>query len=623
MANEPQVEIVETDVLVVGGGMSGTGAAYEAAYWAKAKGQRVVLVEKAAIERSGAVAQGLSAINMYLGMRWGENVPDDFVHYVRNETMGLAREDLSYDIARHVDATVHMFEDWGLPFFKNAEGRYVREGRWQVMIHGESYKPIVAEAAKLALGDGNLFERVFVSHLLTDANDPNKIAGAIGFSVREYKVYVFKAKAVICTSGGAVNVWRPHAVGEGMGRAWYTVFNNGSVYALPSMAGAEMTQMEHRLVQARFKDGYGPVGMWFLMFKAKAKNAFGEEYEITRADELQKYAPYGTSRPIPSPLRNHLMMLDIQAGKGPIYMRTDEAMQAMMEGKSPQERRTIESDAWEDFLDMTISQALLWASMNIDPAKTPSELVLTEPYIMGSHATGSGAWVSGPEDVSPSEYFWGYNRMTTVQGLFAAGDGAGGSPHKFSSGSYTEGRLAAKGAVAFVVDNPAAPNIDQGQVDKIVHDLYEPFRVYEQYKDATTREEINPNYFLPKMGLLRLQKIMDEYAGGYGSNYGVNGPTLERGLEHIQMMKEDFPRIAARNLHELLRVWETWHRLWCGEVHMRHLLERKETRWPGYYYRLDYPQIDDQNWHVFLNSRYDPATGAWEFKTKPYIPVVP
>ena len=188
---EPRTEVVECDVLIIGGGMAGCGAAYEAAHWAKVKGLRVVLVEKAAIERSGAVAMGLSAINMYLGMKWGENTPEDFVRYVRNETLGLSREDLTYDIARHVDATVHMFEEWGLPFFKNDEGRYVREGRWQIMIHGESYKPIVAEAAKSAIGDGNLYERVFVSHLLSDADDPNRIAGAVGFSVRENVIYMF------------------------------------------------------------------------------------------------------------------------------------------------------------------------------------------------------------------------------------------------------------------------------------------------------------------------------------------------------------------------------------------------------------------------------------------------
>jgi adenylylsulfate reductase subunit A len=389
--------------------------------------------------------------------------------------------------------------------------------------------------------------------------------------------------------------------------------------------GAEMTQMEHRVVVARFKDGYGPVGMWFLMFKAVAKNAYGEQYEITRADELKEWAPYGLVKPIPTPLRNHLMLNDLKAGKGPHYIRTDEALQRMFAEvqNDPRKIRQIESDAWEDFLDMTMSQALLWASENIDPAKTPSEIILTEPYLMGSHASACGAWVSGPEDIAPKEYFWGYNRMTTIRGLFAAGDGVGGSAHKFSSGSFTEGRLAGKGTVAYVADNPDAPNIDQDRVEAIKQALYKPYEILEKDRASTTREEISPHYLLPKQALLRLQKTMDEYAAGPGNYYITNEPTLLRGLELLRLFKEDLQKLAARDLHDLLRCWELWDRTWCAEAHLRHLLYRRETRWPGYYYRGDYPKLDEQNWKVFVNSRYDAATGEWQLAKKPYLPLIP
>jgi adenylylsulfate reductase subunit A len=621
---EPETEVVECDVLVVGGGMAGTGAAFEAAYWARQKGLRVVIVEKAAIERSGAVAMGLSAINCYMGMKNGENQPEDFVRYVRNDLMGLSREDLVYDIARHVDSSVHMFEEWGLPFFKNENGTYKREGRWQVMIHGESYKPIVAEAAKKAVGEGNVYERIFVSHLLLDANEPNKVAGAVGFSVREHKVYVFKSRTVICSAGGATNVFRPRATGEGLGRIWYAVWNTGSVYNLMLQAGAEMTQMEHRVVVARFKDGYGPVGMWFLLFKAISKNAYGEEIEKTRAHELAAWAPYGNARPIPTPLRNHLLLNDIKDGRGPHYIRTDEALQRMFKEvqNDPRKVREIEADGWEDFLDMTMSQALLWASENIDPAKTPSEIILTEPYLMGSHASACGAWVSGPEDVSPKDYFWGYNRMTTVRGLFAAGDGVGGSAHKFSSGSFTEGRLAGKAAVAYIADHSAPVNIDEDKVESIKAMLYMPYEVFEKHRGDTTAEEVNPNYLLPKQALLRLQKTMDEYCAGPGNYYITNEPTLNRGLELLKLYRQDLQKLAARDLHDLLRCWELWDRTWCSEAHLRHILFRQETRWPGYYYRGDYPKLDDENWKVFVNSRYDPTTGEWTMTKKPFHAVV-
>jgi adenylylsulfate reductase subunit A len=621
----PETEVVECDILICGGGMAGCGAAHEAAYWAKAKGLRVVMVEKAAVERSGAVAMGLSAINCYMGMKWGENQPEDFVHYVRQDLMGLSREDLVYDIARHVDSSVHMFEEWGLPIFKTADGRYKREGRWQVMIHGESYKPIVAEAAKKALGEQNIYERIFISHLLLDKNDSGRIAGAVGFSVRDPKIYVFKAKAVICAAGGATQVFRPHAVGEGLGRIWYAPWNTGSVYKLMIMAGAEMTQMEHRLVVARFKDGYGPVGMWFLLFKAVLKNAYGEEVEKKWADLLKEWLPYGGGKPIPTPLRNHQMIRDHLEGNGPHYLRTDEALQAMFAQvqNDPKKLREIESDAWEDFLDMTMSQALLWASENVDPAKVPSEVVLTEPYLMGSHASGTGAWVSGPEDIAPKEYFWGYNRMTTVRGLFAAGDGVGGSAHKFSSGSYTEGRLAGKAAVAYIYDNPQAVEAESDRVEEVKKALFAPLEVYEKTRPLTTRGQVNPDAFGPKQALLRLQKIMDEYCAGQGAGYITNAPTLKRGLELLHMLRDDLSRLAASDLHELLRAWEVWDRYYCAEAHMRHMLFREETRWPGYYYRGDFPKLDDANWKCFTVSRFDPEKSEWVLSKKPYVALIP
>jgi len=615
----PSTTTVECDILIIGGGMSGCGAAFEAKFWGR--DVRVVMVEKAAIERSGATGEGLSAINCYMGQRYGWNTPEDFVRYVVNDMMGLAREDLVYDVGRHVDASVHLLEEWGLPIWKKENGEYERIGRWQIPIHGESIKPITAEPARKALGEGNLYERVSITHLLTAANDPGRIAGAIGFGVRENRLYVFKAKAVIVTTGGASNVFRPRSTGEGLGRTWYSVFATGSAYGLMIPVGTEMTQMEHRFVPTRFKDGYGPVGMWFQYFHARVTNALGEDYTVTRADELKKYEPYGSAIPTPTPLRNHQMFLDIKAGLGPMYMRTEEAMQKLASG-DPARMEKVREEAWEDFLDMTISQALTWASQNIAPEVKPSEVVLAEPYIMGSHSGEAGAWVSGPEDVAPSEYFWGYNKMTTVRGLFAAGDGVGAAPHKFSSGSFTEGRLAAKSAVRYVLDHPEAPALDQGMVGRLQQTIWAPLETFAQYSGLSTAEEVNPHYLTPKQGLVRLQKIMDEYAGGTSAWYTTNGPTLQRGIELIEMLRADLQHLAARNQHELLRCWELWHRTWVGEAHMRHMLFRQETRWPGYYYRADFPALDDANWRVFVNSRYDAANDHWELLTRPYINVV-
>ena len=615
----PTVETVECDILIIGGGMSGCGAAFESKFWGS--DLKVVIAEKAVIERSGATGEGLSAINCYMGQRYGWNTPEDFVNYVVNDMMGLAREDLVYDVGRHVDSSVHLLEEWGLPIWKKDDGSYERIGRWQIPIHGESIKPVTAEPARKAVGQENIYERVSITHLIADANDPNRIAGAVGFGVREDKLYVFKARAVIITTGGASNVFRPRSVNEGIGRTWYSVFATGSAYGLMIPIGTEMTQMEHRFVPTRFKDGYGPVGMWFQYFHARVTNALGEDYTVTRDDELDKFPPYGRAVPTPTPLRNHQMFLDIKAGLGPMYMRTEEAMQKLAEG-DPAKMDKVREEAWEDFLDMTIAQALTWASQNIEPEVTPSEVNLAEPYIMGSHSGEAGAWVSGPEDLAPPEYFWGYNKMTTVRGLFAAGDGVGAAPHKFSSGSFTEGRLAAKAAVNFIRDNGETPTVNDEQVRQLHQSIWAPLETFDTHKGASTAEGVNPNYITPSDALVRLQKIMDEYAGGASAWYTTNGPTLERGIALIEMLREDLAHLGARNRHELLRCWEVVHRTWVGEAHMRHLLHRQETRWPGYYYRADYPNLDDANWRVFVNSTFDAANNKWNLKTRPYLNVV-
>ncbi len=612
----PNFETVEvtTDVLICGGGMAACGAAVEASYWAKKNGLKVTLVDKAAMDRSGAVAMGLSAINQYVGVKDGENSIHDYVDYVRNDLMGITREDLVANIARHVDSTVHLFEKWGLPIWKDADGAYVHEGRWQLMINGESYKVIVAEAAKNALGIDNIYERIFLTEPLLD--DKGNCVGAVGFSVRDDQFYVFKAKAVVVAMGGAVHVFKPRSSGEGLGRSWYPPFNSGASAYFTLKAGAEMTCQEVRFIPVRFKDAYGPVGAWFLLFKSRATNGLGENYMETRRDELQNWKPYGLVKPVPANLRNWLMMLDVMDGKGPIFMRTEEAIGKIAdEVPDEKERRKklkeLESEAWEDFLDMTISQAILWAATNTAPEEKPSEIAACEPYFIGSHSGASGAWLSGPEDLAHKDYFWGYAQMTTVKGMFAAGDASGASSHKFSSGSHAEGRIAAKAAVKFAVENTEEPKVDAAKVEELKKAILAPLDRFEEHKNYTSDADTNPNYIRPKMFMFRLQKIMDEYAGGVSTQFTTSKPLLEKGLELIDFLREDSLQLAAEDKHELMRCWENVHRMWQAEAHVRTILFREETRWPGYYFRSDTPKMKD-DWEVFANCKWDPASNKWE-----------
>jgi adenylylsulfate reductase subunit A len=612
VANFETVE-VSTDILILGGGMAACGAAVEATYWAKKNGLKVTLVDKAAVDRSGAVAMGLSAINQYVGLKDGDNTLADYINYVKNDLMGIARDDLVANIARHVDSSVHLFEKWGLPIWKDDEGNYVHEGRWQLMINGESYKVVVAEAAKNAIGLDNIYERVFIVDPIMDGD---RCVGAVGFSVRENKFYVFKAKAVLASMGGAVHVFKPRSTGEGLGRAWYPPWNSGSSAYFTIQAGAEMTCQEVRFIPVRFKDGYGPVGAWFLLFKSRATNAMGGAYMVERVDELEKWLPYGKVKPMPANLRNWLGMLDVMEGKGPIYMRTEEAIENLAKKYTdPKEYKAkmkeLENEAWEDFLDMTISQAHLWASTNVQPEEKSSEIAAAEPYFIGSHSGASGAWVSGPEDLAPEGYFWGYPQMSTIKGLFCAGDASGASSHKFSSGSHAEGRIAGKALAAFVVDNPGDVNVDMGKVEEMKTRILKPLDTFAEHSGKTTDPNINPEYIRPKMFMFRLQKIMDEYAGGVTSQFSTNESQLNRAIELLDFLREDSEKLAAEDLHELMRCWENVQRMWQAEAHVRTILFREETRWPGYYFRADFPTLKE-DWKVFANCIFHPDSGEWE-----------
>jgi adenylylsulfate reductase subunit A len=641
---DPEVVEKEVDILIVGGGMAACGAAFEIKKWAGDK--KILLCDKAAMERSGAVAQGLSAINTFIGT----NTPDDYVRMVRNDLMGLVREDLIFDLGRHVDDSVYLFEEWGLPIWKkdeagkNLDGKKgqkmgtlksgaqpVRTGKWQIMINGESYKRVVAEAAKLALGDDDILERVFIVDLLLDAKVENQIAGAVGFSLRENKVYIIKCKTMMVACGGAVNIYQPRSVGEGKGRAWYPVWNAGSTYTMCMKVGAELSMMENRFTPARFKDGYGPVGAWFLLFKAKTLNGLGEAYagsELAKK-ELEKYAPYGTAAITPTCLRNHLMLFEMKEGRGPIIMDTVTALAELGKTMDKKELKHLEAEAWEDFLDMTCGQANLWCATDTEPEKKNSEVMPTEPYLLGSHSGCCGMWVSGPdEDWVPAAYKWGdkgkvYNRMTTVKGLFTSGDGVGCSGHKFSSGSHAEGRMVAKSMAQYVADHADfTPTLSQSK-DELVDLVYKPVRTFLDNCEYTTAVDINPAYVKPAGMALRLMKATNEYGGGTATYYLTTSKNLEIVMDLLSVMREDCAKLAAGDLHELMRCWEIEHRIWTVESHLRHIQFRKETRYPGFYYQADYPGQDDKNWFCFVNSKYDPKAKTWDVKKVEYTKIIP
>ena len=207
--------------------------------------------------------------------------------------------------------------------------------------------------------------------------------------------------------------------------------------------------------------------------------------------------------------------------------------------------------------------------------------------------------------------------MMTVDGLFGAGDASGGTPHKFSSGSFTEGRIAGKAAVNYMKDMGDEPQIDEADIKRLEAEIFQPLETYSVGRNEIVAGTVSPSYILPLQALQRLEKLMDEYCGGISANYMTNEPMLIRGLELMEMLKEDSEHIGAEDLHQLQRAWEFRHRRLTSESVMQHTLFRKETRWPGYYYRGDHMKLDDDNWHCFTLSQYDAESGNWAMEKAP------
>jgi len=569
--NEVVTETVECDLLIIGGGNAGCFSAYEAR---KLNPDiKIVIMEKANIKRSGACAAGMDAINTYIPT-WDGKTPEDLVRWSRSQVGGgPLREDLALSNAQELNQCVEELGEWGLPILREDDGKPQYRGAWDISIHGEQLKPIMAEKAMEA---AVVYNRVVATSLLMDGE---RCAGATGFGVRDGKFYVFKAKATIVSTGGACGLYKSYTsdVTASHHQTWMCPFNVGTGYAIGLRVGAEFTSMEQRWVAARTKDYCGPVDTVSVGFQAKMMNAKGEYFLNTH------YADQGGDK-APRYIRANAPMEEWRAGRGPTFIDTthmdEETCHSML----------------TDYLNERPSFVLYLAANGIDPTKQPVEVYGSDPYIVGGH-TGSGFWVD-------------IERMTTVPGLFAAGETAGGNPNKFVGGCAAEGKLAARGALKVIAEKGDV-KLDDAQVQAEKARVFSPLFKGEDF-DGLTPEEVKE----------RLQRLMDEYAGGTSQFYRVNEEQLDYALRHIQILKQQMEFIQVNTLHDLMHAHEVMERIEVAEIVCHHLKGRKETRWAGWQTRTDYPERDDENFNCFVESRKNLETGEIEVFTRPYERIV-
>ncbi|MBR5635886.1 MAG: adenylyl-sulfate reductase subunit alpha [Pseudobutyrivibrio sp.] len=531
-----QVEKINTDILIIGGGTAGCYAAYTFGQNGKHK---VLIAEKANIKRSGCLAAGVNAINAYITEG---RVPQDYVDYCKKDAKGIVREDLLLSISENLNEVTHKLEENGLVILKDENGKYVTRGNRNIKINGENIKPILARMAE-AQENVTVINHVNITDLMVK---DNKVFGAVGFDVNSQKAYVIIAKAVLIATGGAAGLYRPNNPGFSRHKMWYPPFNTGAGYAMGINAGAEMTTLEMRFIALRCKDTIAPTGTIAQGVRAKQMNGKGEIYE-TKYGVATCERVYGTTE------ENRL-------GNGPCYLKTDEISKEQ------------EDELYKAYLNMAPSQTLKWLEGGQGPAEQNVEIEGTEPYIVGGH-TASGFWVDN-------------KRATTVKGLYAAGDVAGGAPQKYVTGALVEGKLAALGIEEFLAEGQEAYSDDSWET---IVSQYEKFLNNEE--ENITIEQLEES----------MQKIMDEYAGGITKAYQFNETGLNLAKEKITGLFEVLETLRAHDTDGLLQIYEIKERLTVCLSLIEHLKARKETRWHSFAENKNYPD-EDKNFEIYVNS---------------------
>lgn len=544
MNKKVEVKQLETDVLIIGGGTAGCYAAITIREHSDAA---VLIIEKANIKRSGCLAAGVNAINAYIVKG---RTPEDYVDYAKKDADNIVREDLLLTMSQGLNKVTKRLEDLGLVILKDENGEYVARGNRNIKINGENIKPILADAVQKLPNVAVMNKINVIDYIVKD----NQIFGAFAVGVEEEILYEIRAKEVICATGGAAGLYKPNNPGFSRHKMWYPPFNTGAGYAMGIKAGAEMTTFEMRFIALRCKDTIAPTGTIAQGVGAKQVNSKGEVYEtkygITTSERV-----YGTVK-------------ENQEGRGPCYLRTEGITSAQDE------------ELKKAYLNMAPSQTLKWIEASKNPSEQNVEIEGTEPYIVGGH-TASGYWVDT-------------KRETTINGLFAAGDVAGGCPQKYVTGALVEGEIAAKAVIEAINSNEKNNvalskseedlliNIKREEVEKVLNFENQIFNA-EQLEEA-------------------MQKVMDTYAGGIGSNYQFNEKQLELAIEKIKQIEKLSDNLHAEDMHELMFVYELKERLTICKSVIAHLKARKETRWHSFAENLDYPEKSDE-WLKYVNSK--------------------
>ncbi|WP_170929199.1 fumarate reductase/succinate dehydrogenase flavoprotein subunit [Mycobacterium paraense] len=548
---------LDCDVLVIGGGTAGTMAALSAAE----HGAQVLLLEKAHVRHSGALAMGMDGVNN--AVIPGKAEPEDYVAEITRANDGIVNQRTIYQTASRGFAMVQRLERYGVKFEKDEHGEYAvrrvhRSGSYVLpMPEGKDVK----KALYRVLRQRSMREKIRIENRLMPVRvltDGGRAVGAAAFNTRTGEFVAVGAKAVILATGACGRLGLP-ASGYLYG-TYENPTNAGDGYAMAYHAGAELSGIECFQVNPLIKDYNGPAC-------AYVANPFGG-YQVNAHGERFVDSDYWSGQMMAE------VKSEIDSARGPIYLKVSHL---------PDETLT----ALENILHTTErpTRGTFHANRGHDYRTHDIEMHISEIGLCGGHSA-SGVWVDE-------------HARTTVPGLYAAGDLAC-VPHNYMIGAFVFGDLAGTDAAAISAD-VAAPQALPGDQLRDAHELiYRPLR----HPDGPPQPQVE----------YKLRRFVNDYVAP-----PKTAAKLSIAVRTFERMGDEIAEMGARNPHELMRAVEVSFIRDCAEMAARSSLTRTESRWGLYHDRADLPGRDDAQWGYHLNLRKGPD-GQMAFLKRPVAP---
>jgi succinate dehydrogenase/fumarate reductase flavoprotein subunit len=547
---------MKTDVLVIGGGTAGTMAAIKAKQ-ANPEGD-VLVLEKANIRRSGAIAMGMDGVNT--AVIPGNSTPEQYVREITIANDGILNQKAVYQTGKLGYETIQELESWGVKFQKDTHGNYDlkqvhRVGKYVLpMPEGKDLKQILARQVKRH--KANVTNRVMATRVLVREG---RAVGAVGFDVRNGDFVIIQAKAVILCTGACGRLGLP-ASGYLYG-TYENPTNAGDGYSMAYHAGAELTNIECFQINPLMKDYNGPACAYVASpFGAYTANAEGHRF-------------------ISCDYWSGQMMLEVwkelNSGKGPVQLKMTHLDEDTIS--------EIESILWSNERP---SRGRFHAARGENYRTHGVEMNISEIGLCSGHSA-SGVWVNEKAE-------------TTVPGLYAAGDMAS-VPHNYMIGAFVFGRLAGENAVDYVRDlEHVDPDRDFLEAERK--------RVYAPLEQPNGIPHTQVEY--------KLRRLVNDYLQPPKVDH-----KMEIGLRKFVQYNESLNLMGACDPHELMRCMEVHFIRDCAEMAARASLYRRESRWGLYHYRLDYPEKNNEEWLCHVNLKKSESEEMYLFKRpiEPYV----